>query len=801
MIQNDRQILISAAGSRKAALWQKQNLYWSDFVDKLRTPTRSTETLAEYLALPKGKQDDLKDIGGFVAGELKDGRRKAVNVIGRDLIALDLDNLQPGATRETLCRVEGLGCGYAVYSTRKHEEARPRLRVIVPLNRRVTADEYEPLARRLAAIIGIEQCDSTTFDASRLMYWPSCCADGQYVFQYGDKPFLSADGILALYTDWRNYAEWPQVPGQDKERQRALNKQQDPLTKPGVVGAFCKTYDIYGVMEKFLRGEYEACDDASGRFTYVGGSTVGGAVIYENGKFIYSHHATDPGSGKLLNAFDFLRVHKFSELDGDAKPDTPANKLPSYVAACECAVADDVVATVLNKERYDKAVEAFGEVRLEESADWLKSLATSAQSGKIAKTIDNLLVILGNDPFLKGRIAFDEFANRGVVLGALPWDSRKVERRWSDVDDAGAKWYVEKVYEITGENKIFAALALNAARNTINPVKEYLINLKWDGIKRLDTLFIDYLGAKDTRYVRAATRKSFTAMVARAMSPGAKYDTMVILSGPQGIGKSTLLRIMGRKWYSDSLQSFEGKEAAELIQGTWLNELGELRGLSRSETNAVKQFLSKVEDIYREPFGRRTNSFPRRCVFFGTTNDVEFLKDLTGNRRFWPIDVGVYPVVKNVFRELEGEVDQILAEAYAYWQLGEPLFLSGEVEEEAKLEQEAHRESNAKEGLIREFTERKVPLDWEKRSLVQRQMYWSGEFRRAEEETKERDRVCALEVWSELFNGDIKYMKRVDALEINSILGSIGGWKRCNTAVRFGYCGTQRGFVKVQHSP
>ena len=798
MIENNRQILISCAGSRKAAVWQKQNLYWSDFAEKLKTPARSTETLAEYMALPKSKQDDLKDVGGFVAGELKNGRRKAANVISRDLVTLDLDNLKPGSTKEILCRVEALGCGYAVYSTRKHDETKPRLRVIVPLDRRATADEYEPIARKLAAIIGIDLCDPTTFEASRLMYWPSCCADGQYVYQFADRPFLSADGILSMYTDWRNYGEWPQVPGHDKERQHALTKQQDPLTKPGVVGAFCKTYDIYGVMQKFLPGVYEPVGGTDDRFTYIGGSTVGGAVIYENGKFIYSHHATDPGSGKLLNAFDFLRVHKFGELDDDAKTDTPVNKLPSYIEACKLAVADETVSAILSKERYDKAVDAFTDVHPElESTDWLAKLETSPQTGRAVKTIDNLLIILQNDPFLKGRIAFDEFANRGVVLGALPWDSKTIERRWSDVDDAGAKWYMEKVYGITGENKVFAALALNAAKNTINPVKDYFKGLNWDGTPRLDTLFIDYLGAKDTSYVRAATRKAFTAMVARAMSPGIKFDNMVILAGPQGIGKSTLLRIMGRKWYSDSLQSFEGKEAAEMIQATMLNEVGELNGLSRSETNAVKQFLSKVEDIYREPFGRRTNAYPRRCVFFGTTNDAEFLKDRTGNRRFWPIDVGLRAPTKNVFRDLELEVDQVLAEAYVYWQIGEPLYLSGKVEDEAKIEQEAHRESNAKEGLIREFLEKPVPVDWEKRSLSQRLMYWSGEFHRTDDEaTRSRDRVCALEIWCEVLKGDIKYMRRADALEINSILGSVEGWKRNNSALKFGYCGSQKGFVK-----
>src|SRR5690606_27399889 len=135
---------------------------------------------------------------------------------------------------------------------------------------------------------------------------------------------------------------------------------------------------------------------------------------------------------------------------------------------------------------------------------------------------------------------------------------------------------------------------------------------------------------------------------------------------------------LGHRWYSDSLQTFEGKEASEMIQGVWLNEVGELTGMSRSEANAVKQFLSRTEDIYREPFGRRTKAFPRRCVFFGTTNDAEFLKDRTGNRRFWPVDVGVQTPSKNVFQQLELEVEMIFAEAFVYWQLGEPLYLTGE---------------------------------------------------------------------------------------------------------------------------
>lgn len=800
MILYDRQIIISSAGSRKATLWPSRTMYWSELVEQLKTSVRGTETLDEYMKLPKGQQDELKDVGGFVGGQLLNNRRKANSVTGRDLITLDMDNIPSGGTADVLKRLDGLGCAYAVYSTRKHHEAKPRLRVLVPLNRTATADEYEPLARKLASIIGISFMDPTTFQAHRLMYWPSCCSDSQYVYQYGDKPFLDVDGLLATYNDWTNIDEWPTVPGDENKHVKLAAKQGNPLEKPGVVGAFCRQYNIFQAMEKFLPGIYEPVDTDPNRFTYINGSTVGGAIVYEDGLFLYSHHATDPCSGRLVNAFDLVRLHKFGDLDDDAKPDTPVNRLPSFTQMSAFALNDGGVAAAINQERYEKALEDFGEQVTDTPAkkddlNWIRKLEISSTTGRPAKTIDNVLIIMENDPKLKGKIAFDEFANRGVVLGSLPWDNREIQRVWSDTDDSGLYHYMEKVYGIGSETKIDRALSLVAHENRFNNVKKYLENLTWDGIPRLDTLLIDYLGAIDNVYTRAVARKSFTAAVARAMKPGVKYDYMPIIVGPQGIGKSTFLRYMGKDWFSDSLQTFEGKEASELIQGTWINEIGELSGFSRSETNAVKQFLSRTEDIFREAYGKRTQPYPRRCVFFGTTNDSEFLKDRTGNRRFWPVKVGILKPKKSVFDDLKDEVDQIYAEAVMRWRLGEPLYLKGEAEELAKQAQEEHRESNVKEGIIRDFIERPVPVDWDKKSISDRRLYWSGEFGQIETQTVKRERICAAEIWVECFHTDIKYMKKIDSREINGILESLEGWEIYRG--RFGPYGHQRGFRRI----
>ena len=346
-MNNDRPITITTAGSRKSVNWQPSTMMWSEFIAKLATPIRGTETLAEYMGYTKGKQDELKDVGGYVAGTLAGSRRKAGAVIGRDAITLDMDNIPAGGKDDVLRRIAGLGCAYAVYSTRKHCDAAPRLRVLVVLSRTVSADEYEPIARKLAEIIGITLCDPSTFEASRLMYWPSCSADSIYVYSYADKPFLDADGVLAMYADWHDVMSWPTVPGAGALTQKLVDKQQDPTTKDGVVGAFCKVYNIYRIIEELIPGVYVPCDGADDRYTYAEGSTAGGAVIYDDGKFLYSHHATDPAGGKLCNAFDLVRLHKFGKLDDEAKEGTPIGRMPSYVEMRRFAAQNREVTTLL----------------------------------------------------------------------------------------------------------------------------------------------------------------------------------------------------------------------------------------------------------------------------------------------------------------------------------------------------------------------------------------------------------------------------------------------------------------------
>lgn len=209
----DRQITISVGNNRRDMVWKQTVLTVEELYKRLSTPVRGAETLQDYLHLKKSQQDDLKDVGGFVGGSLLGQRRKANNVTGRDIITLDFDNVPGWQTETIIGKMDELGFSYCIYSTRKHTPERPRLRVVVPTDRTMTPDEYEPCARRVAAHVGIGMADPTTFETVRLMYWPSCCCDSEFVYKAVDAPLISADALLGTYADWHDLTSWPVVPG------------------------------------------------------------------------------------------------------------------------------------------------------------------------------------------------------------------------------------------------------------------------------------------------------------------------------------------------------------------------------------------------------------------------------------------------------------------------------------------------------------------------------------------------------------------------------------------------------------
>ena len=532
-------------------------------------------------------------------------------------------------------------------------------------------------------------------------------------------------------------------------------------------------------------------------------------VIYENGDFAYSHHSTDVCSNKLCNSFDLVRLHKFSHLDINADKNTPVNKLPSYIKMIEFASKDEKVMLELGNRKLEKAKEEFSSLydfdnEVKEDDSWIKSLEVD-KKGMYKPSNKNIVLILENDKNLKNKIAYNLFSNRTMIRGDLPW--RKVVDKeqgdiWQDSDDANLRMYMEVAYNIVSPYKIYDGIAIVEKRNQYHPIRDYLNSLHWDKVHRIDNLMIDYLGADSCAYTKAITRKMLVAAVARVFNPGIKFDYMMVLVGKQGIGKSYLISLLGKNWYSDSINTVQGKEAYEQLQNAWILEMAELSATKKAESEAVKHFISKTEDSYRQAYGRRVETFKRQCVFFGTTNESEFLKDRTGNRRYWPLVVGKNKPKKDLFKDLDTyELNQIWAEAMHFYKNNEKLILEDEVLKEATLRQEKHLESNSKEGMIKEFLNMKLPTNWDTMDIYARRRYISeNEFLDLQEDFVLRNKVCSVEIWVELFGGDMKNFTRGSSLEINEILRKIEGWEPLNEGkgkLRFGkYYGTQRAFVR-----
>jgi predicted P-loop ATPase len=444
----------------------------------------------------------------------------------------------------------------------------------------------------------------------------------------------------------------------------------------------------------------------------------------------------------------------------------------------------------------------FG-IEEQDEENWVEKL--TYVKGELANTIANAQIILTHDPRVKGKFATNLFTQRAMVMEILPW-SNDTNRDWNDTDDSGIRDFMEKYWKFTSPGKLLDAMNLVFIQNSFHPIRDYLNSLTWDGVKRLEDLIIDYLGAEDSPYTKAVCKLHLVAAVARVFRPGCKYDYMLTLTGKQGLGKSTFIRYLASDTYfNDSISELRGKDTMEALQGSWLIELGEMSATKKADVEVVKQFIAKTSDRYRPPYGRRTVDFPRQSIFWGTTNDEEFLRDKTGNRRFFPVDVGVHPCLKDVFTDLKEERDQIWAEAVSAYKAGFRLYLDKDLAEEAIRQQEAHAEESSKFGMAEEYLKRRLPMDWYSKTLVERRAYINKEldtdFDEPFEDTIPREKVCVMEIWCELLNGDPKALTPINAREINDIMRVMPGWEKAKSGLRFGdVYGQQRAYIKSENA-
>jgi predicted P-loop ATPase len=764
-------------------------MLWSELASKLSEEHKTNETYKEFMSSNKEEQSKIKDVGGYVGGYLRGGKRNPENIVHRQVATLDIDFAHLDFWDDFTLQFD---CAAVIHGTHKHSDLTPRYRLVIPLSREATPDEYVAVSRKIAGLLGIDLFDNTTFETNRLMFWPSNPKDVSYYFKEQKGNFIDVDEVLAMYIDWKDTSLWPTAEKKIREVGEANKKQEDPALKRGIVGTFCRTFTISGVIEEFLSEQYVATDDDK-RYTYTKGSTAAGLIVYED-TFAYSHHGTDPCGGKTSNAFDLVRVHLFGHLDGENPNGT--QKAKSYAAMEDFARANKEVKQTLAKEtleyaKYDFS-EDFGEVENvegdNESTDWMVELTADAK-GKYLSSSSNINMILAEDARLKNTFKRNDFDGKRYVFKSLPWRKITTPEPIRDVDYSGIRNYIESIYGISGTLKIDDSIALEFQKQSFHPIKDYLRGLKWDGVERLDTLMIDYFGAKDNVYSREAIRKALVAAVSRIFNAGCKYDVVLTLVGEQGTKKSSFFKKLGKEWFSDTFMTVQGKEALEQIQGAWIIEMAELAGLRKAEVETVKHFISKQEDSFRMAYAHTSETYKRQCIFVATTNKKDFLTDPSGNRRFAPIEVVKSRIRKDVWVDLDPEVDQIWAEAMVYFKAKELLFFSPEAEEIAKGEQRKHSETDDRKGIIEEFLAAKLPAEWAELDIYERREHLSSIKTKKGEQ---RDFVCMAEVWTECLGKNKEDMTRYNTREINDVMKSLDEWEYHATTKNFGTYGKQK---------
>jgi putative DNA primase/helicase len=766
---------IATAAAFDSVIWKNKKMPWEDFVSRILNAKVTSETFKEYNDLSKSDKARVKDVGGFFGGYLRNGRRTQSNILHKQLVTLDIDfghlNFWDAFTML-------FDCEAIIHSTHSHSEASPRFRLLIPLNREVTTEEYLAISRKIAGTLGIEHFDNTTFDTNRLMFWPSVSCDVTYYCEMQKGSWLSADDVLASYVDWTDISSWP---SNTTNKESKGDKQEDPSEKKGVIGAFCRAYTIEEAIEAFVPDYIEG---DNGRYTYKLGSTANGIITYDS-KFSYSHHGTDPTSGILCNAFDLVRLHKFGDsqksfkqMEEFARNDTKTKK----------AIAKEVLASA-KLDFSDDPIPERPEDEDEDASDWMADLEIDAR-GKYTSSSANINLIFKKDSVIAKLFAYNEFDSRRYVTNTPPWTPKRESLNMQDVDYAGIRNYFDCIYGISNVQKIDDTLSIEFKLNSYNPVRDYLKSLAWDNVKRLDYVLVDYFGVEDSLYHKEAIRKTMVGAVARVFHPGVKFDTMLTLVGPQGIGKSFFINKIGKQWYSDTFMTVKGKDSFEQMQGVWIMEVAELAAMGKADVEATKHFITKQEDIFRPSYHREVEIFKRQCIFIGTTNKDDFLRDTTGNRRFIPVEISSRHNLKNVFTDLEKEVDLLWAEAVHLYKNGERLHMSKEALIEAVVKQDEHTEQDDRMGLILDYLEIRLPDNWAELDLIDRKAFIND--RSFKPGTEVREFISTAEIWCEVLNKPKEDMSKYNSRDINELLRGLKDWEKTKSPKVLPIYGIQR---------
>ncbi|MFD0914947.1 VapE domain-containing protein [Pseudahrensia aquimaris] len=699
---------------------------WGDFKKMLSQPARTKESYVDYIRLSVAEKLKLKQASGFFCGAFcKNGSRRKENVGDRVILTLDLDenakavldSYQNGTNQ--ICQAESF-----IQTTRSHSPDHPKFRMVILLDRSIDKEEHQALSRIVAHKVdpSMRSIDPVSHRMAQMMFKPTATRDGEFIFhECRTGKALNVDKVFAAFKrksgDWRDVSLLPKNPEHEDMLRDTMEKAEDPWAKDGPVGTFCRAWPIEDLIAEHLAEFYYAVDDDTGsepRYTPVGSSGAAGVVVYEDGRFIYSNHTTDPIAGMNVNAWDLYRLCKFADLDDGVDNRTSVGNLPSSKAMLKFVQGEPRYRQQAIDEKYDFDEEldnafsdedvADAEFTNDESERKLSNSPTSATEpqqdqsifnprwfqediefdaqSKIKNTLPNTWRILANDNRTRGKLALNEFTGQPVVRDTIDPKIDGVAKfhcldkmngtMLTDKFDAMLRCILSEAIKKPKYAMNPRQLDLKEAVMTVaeykkfHPIRDLLNSLTWDGVERLKTVLHRYMGTPDDAYHREVFMIWLVALVVRQFEPGAKFDQMIVLEGVEGgERKSTFCEKLALdKYHVDvNCDLSDSAKVVEKIAGCMVGEFAEMKSHNKTDSETIKSMLSRNVEQVRLAYAKRPETYLRQTVFIGTTNKTAYLKDPSGARRYWPVRVMKTrddPIDTEAFEE---EYPQLLAEA------------------------------------------------------------------------------------------------------------------------------------------
>jgi hypothetical protein len=594
-MQSSTPIQISEAVSRTAKM--KAKTYdWEDFSDKILNVFETDETSAQYAAASKDDRSAIKDVGGYVMGVFdKSSSRKSEDFAYRTGVSLDADHIEDSIhARRVIKKVRALGYECLVTSTHSHTSASPRLRFIFPLLKPVDdSEKFEALCRLVASKIDIDAFDSTGYQSSRLMFWSSRSKGADFISTRVKGSWLDVDNLLKEYGQgdaWKDRLIWPRSYAENEQAvlRSHADKAGNPLEKPGIIGLFNQCYDIPDAIDKFLSDVYTPT--VGNRYTYAQGSSSNGAVVYDEGLFLYSHHESDPCRGRSVNAWDMVRLHKFGHMDQRAKSDTPIGSMPSSIAMRDWA----------------KTLDEFSQFAVSSAADDFRHIAESSSEENVLD-VDRWVYMTHSDTFFDLRTgteyaraslntAFGRFTPDVNVsrTGRILNNPKEVTTCELLTNYLRCKVVKEAMYYPQAKSGVFEFEGEFYANSFIeSSVPESDPNWAATGIREVMLEYIHGL----VNDVDAAMLLQFLAH--NVQFPGMKIAWCPIIKGIPGDGKTTLAMIlaaaMGRKHVKVISTQEVSSQFNEWAHGSCLGVMEEIRisGHNRHDVmNTLKPLIT-----------------------------------------------------------------------------------------------------------------------------------------------------------------------------------------------------------------